>query len=56
MHKALARRTGSSGEDGRLSKEQERKLKSYITQLQLFQREDVVERCLAMVKELAKAS
>ncbi|CAL8468281.1 g7821 [Coccomyxa elongata] len=48
--------TGSSGDDGKLSKEEERELKSYITQLQLFQREDVVQRCLATVKQLAGAS
>ncbi|KAK9915049.1 hypothetical protein WJX75_004116 [Coccomyxa subellipsoidea] len=43
---------GSSGEDGRLSKQEERELKSYITKLHLFEREDIVQESLSTVRKL----
>lgn len=52
MHDAEECCAGSSGEDGRLSKQEARELKSYITKLQLFEREDVVQECLATVQKL----
>jgi hypothetical protein len=48
----LAWRAGSSGEDGRLSKQEERELKSYITKLHLFEREDIVQESLSTVRKL----
>lgn len=47
---------GNCGEDGRLSREEERALKSYTTKLQLFGSEDVVQQCLDMVRDLVGVS
>lgn len=48
----LAWCAGSSGEDGRLSKQEERELKSYITKLHLFEHEDIVQESLGTVRKL----